>query len=132
MYAPQLWVIDVSHEPLAHVPGLVSVDDMSGHEAGAQVVPFGYFWQPPAPSHLPFVPQLGAWLSTQAPFGSTVPAATAKHVPACVPTLQAWHDPQAPLPQHTLSTQWAVPHWLSAVQGMPAAILSAQLPVAVQ
>jgi hypothetical protein len=27
---------------------------------GAHVVPFAYFWQPPAPSHLPFVPQVEA------------------------------------------------------------------------
>jgi hypothetical protein len=120
MYGAQLEVADVSHEPLAHMPGFWSVDDMLGHEAGAHVVPFGYFWQPPAPSHLPFVPQFGARLSTQMPLGSTVPGATAKHVPACPLTLQAWQEPQLALPQHTLSTQWSVPgHCLSAVHGSP-------------
>jgi hypothetical protein len=33
----------VSHEPFAHAPGFVSVDEVLGHEAGAHVVPSAYF-----------------------------------------------------------------------------------------
>jgi hypothetical protein len=130
MYGAQLWVIDVSHEPAAQVPIFVSVNDMLGHEAGAHMVPFAYFWQPPMPSHLPFVPQLGERLSTQTPFGSGVPAPRGAHIPALPDTLQAWQEPQLALLQQTLSTQWLAldPHWPSRVQGLPGVILRTQLP----
>jgi hypothetical protein len=130
MYGAQLWVVDVSHKPDAHWPGFVSVEELLGHDAGAQVVPFGYFWQPPAPSHLPFVPQLGDRLSTQTPFGSSVPAARGAHMPALPPTLHAWHEPQLALLQQTLSTQWLAlaPHWPSRVQALPGVTLRTQLP----
>jgi hypothetical protein len=52
------WVLAV-HVPFEHCPGSCSVDVFE-QVAAEQVVPFAYFWQPPAPSHLPFVPQLGA------------------------------------------------------------------------
>ena len=48
-----------THEPPLHWPASLSVDEL-WQVACEQVVPFAYFWQPPAPSHLPFVPQLGA------------------------------------------------------------------------
>jgi hypothetical protein len=81
-----------------------------GQVAAAQTVPSTYFWQPPAPSHLPFVPQLEAPLSAHTPFGSVVPAAMGAHAPALLPTLQASQEPHAALPQQTPSTQWPVWH----------------------
>ena len=83
MYGAQLWVVDVSHKPDAHWPGFVSVEELLGHDAGAQVVPFGYFWQPPAPSHLPFVPQLALLQQTL----STQWLALAPHWPSRVQAL---------------------------------------------
>jgi hypothetical protein len=118
------------HEPAEQVPASVSENAPVMQTCDEQEVPFGYFWQPPAPSHLPFVPQFAARLSTQTPFGSTVPAPSGEHVPAFRPTLQAWHDPQLGLPQQTLSTQWLERHWLPAVQDVPGAPLGAQAPPA--
>jgi hypothetical protein len=46
--------------PATHEPARVSVADVAGHVAAEHPVPSGYFWQPPAPSHLPLVPQLAA------------------------------------------------------------------------
>jgi hypothetical protein len=43
--------------PPLHWPARLSVVALA-QVACEQVVPSGYFWQPPAPSHLPFVPQL--------------------------------------------------------------------------
>jgi hypothetical protein len=45
--------------PPEHWPASVSVDVLA-QLAGEHVVPSAYFWQPPAPSHLPFVPQVRA------------------------------------------------------------------------
>jgi hypothetical protein len=50
--------VGAAHAPLLHVPATFSVADPVGQLAAEQDVPFAYFWQPPAPSHLPFVPQL--------------------------------------------------------------------------
>jgi hypothetical protein len=127
MNGEQLCVVCVQL-PLPQLPASVSVDEPLGHDAGAQVVPFAYLWQPPAPSHLPFVEQAGAPLSAHVCFGSIVPAATGMHVPVLPATLQAWHEPQLALPQHTLSTQWPVPHWLSAVQAAPCEALATHAP----
>jgi hypothetical protein len=87
------------------VPASFSVAEPAGQVMPAHDVPSAYFWQPPAPSHLPFVPQLGAPLSVHTPFGSAAPAAIGAHVPALPLTLHAWQDPHAALPQHTPSTQ---------------------------
>jgi hypothetical protein len=116
--------------PLLHVPASVSDAAPAVQMAAEHVVPSAYLWQPPAPSHRPLVPQLGAPLSAQASLGSMVPAATGVQVPVLPATLQAWQEPQAALPQQTLSTQWPVPHWLLAVQPRPTPTLAAQLPPA--
>jgi hypothetical protein len=47
------------HTPPLHWPASFNVVVLE-QLAWEQVVPFVYFWQPPPPSHLPFVPQLGA------------------------------------------------------------------------
>jgi hypothetical protein len=87
------------------VPASFSVAEPSGQAAAAHDVPSAYFWQPPAPSHRPFVPQLAEPLSVHTPFGSAVPAPSGAQVPALPPTLHAWQDPHAALPQQTPSTQ---------------------------
>jgi hypothetical protein len=48
-----------------------------------------------------------------------IPSATAVHVPGLLAMLQAWHAPQAALPQQTPSTQLPVLHWLPAAQAAP-------------
>jgi hypothetical protein len=102
------WVFAV-HAPFEHCPASFSVDVLA-HVAAEHVVPFAYFWQPPAPSHLPIVPQLGAPWSTHAPFGSTAPAIMGEQVPGEPWTLQAWHEGQLAEPQHTPSTQLLLEH----------------------
>jgi hypothetical protein len=110
------------------VPGILSVAAPTGQLALAQLVPSAYFWQPPAPSHLPFVPHVAAPWSLQNVAGADVPAATGAHAP--VPeTLHAWQAGQLGLPQQTPSTQLPLMHWVPAAQARPLA-LSAQLRVA--
>jgi hypothetical protein len=115
--------------PPLQAPPFFNVAVPAGQVAAAQLVPSGYFWQPPAPSHLPFVPQLAAPWSVQKLAGAAVPAATGAQAPALPPTLQAWHAGQLADPQHTPSTQLPLMHWLADVQASPLA-LSAQLRVA--
>jgi hypothetical protein len=108
-------VVVALHWPPEHWPASFRTAEL-WQEAGEQVVPSAYFWQPPPPSHLPFVPQVvGSW-ATQVPFGSTAPAIMGEHVPSLPWTLQALHDGQLGDPQHTLSTQLPLPHWLPVVQ----------------
>jgi hypothetical protein len=128
MNGAQLCVVCVQL-PLPQLPASASVDEPLGQAAGAHDVPFGYFWQPPAPSHLPFVEQAGAPLSAHMCLGSIVPAAIGVHVPGLPATLHAWHDPQLELPQQTLSTQWPVPHWLSAVHAPPWTVFATHAPL---
>jgi hypothetical protein len=116
--------------PPLHVPVIFHVDVPAAQLAAAHTVPSAYFWQPPAPSHLPFVPQAEAPPSAHIAFGSVVPAASGAHVPALPETLQAWHEPQAALPQQTPSVQWPVPHSWSAPQVAPGIFFAAQLPPA--
>jgi hypothetical protein len=122
--------VPAAQAPPEHAPASVSDVAPAGQLAPEHAVPSGYFWQPPAPSQRPFVPQAAARLSAQTPFGSTVPAATGAHVPGLPVTLQAWHDPHAALPQQTPSTQWPVPHWWSVAQDAPAACLPRHAPPA--
>jgi hypothetical protein len=96
--------------------------------AEEQGVLFGYFWQAPAPSHLPLVPQLeGPW-SVQKVAGAFVPAGSGAQAPALPPTLQAWHEGQLDDPQQTPSTQLPLMHWAPPAQATPLAF-SAQLRV---
>jgi hypothetical protein len=108
-----------------HVPAIVSVPEPAGQVAFEQPVPFGYFWQPPAPSHLPFEPQLEGPSSGQKLTGAVVPAATGEHAPL-PDRLHAWQAGQLALPQQTPSTQLPLMHWPPVEQARPLA-LSAQL-----
>jgi hypothetical protein len=107
------------------VPAIVSVAPFAGQLADEQGVLSAYFWQPPAPSHLPFVPQVDAPWSAQNEVGAAVPAATGAHVPL-PERLQAWQPPQLGCPQQTPSTQLPLMHWPPCVQARPF-FLSAQL-----
>jgi hypothetical protein len=120
--------VPAEHEPPVHVPMSVSTVPPAGQDAGEHVVPSGCRWQPPRPSQRPFVPHVAAACAAHTPFGSTTPAPTGAHAPALPATLQAMHDPQAALPQQTPSTQLPVPHWLFAVQAVPCASFTTQLP----
>jgi hypothetical protein len=123
----QVW-LPAEHAPPEHMPPSVS-ENAPGMQTGEeQDVPLGYFWQPPAPSHLPFVPQFEAPWSVQKLEGAAVPAATGAHAP--VPeTLHAWQAGQLGLPQQTPSTQLPLMHWVPEAHASPLA-LSAQLRVA--
>jgi len=90
-----------------------------GQVAVEQPVPSAYSWQPPAPSHLPFVPQVVTPLSVQTPLGSAEPAASGEQVPALPATLQAWQEGQLDDPQHTPSMQLPLMHWSPDVQTGP-------------
>jgi hypothetical protein len=114
--------------PPAHMPPSVRAVAPIGQVAFEHGVPSAYFWHPPPPSHLPFVPQVAAPRSVQNVAGAGVPAARGAHAP--VPeTLQAWHAGQLGLPQQTPSTQLPLMHWLPIAHARPLA-LSAQLRVA--
>jgi hypothetical protein len=56
--------------------------------SAAHSVPVGYLWQPPAPSQVPSVPQLGAPLSEQIPCGSGAAAGLEAQVPSEVDRAQ--------------------------------------------
>jgi hypothetical protein len=122
----QSWVVTLQLPPL-HAPARLSIA-VSLHVACEQVVPSGYFWQPPLPSHLPFWLQLvGPW-SVQVPFGSMLPAIIAEHVPSLPGTLQALQDGQVALPQQKLSTQFPWRHSSPIVQALPSSFLSWHIP----
>jgi hypothetical protein len=114
--------------PPLQVPASVSDAAPAAQSAAEHEVPFGYFWQPPAPSHLPLVPQLAAPWSAQKAAGAVVPAATGAHAPRLPATLQAWHAGQIWDPQQTLSMQLPLMHWPLDVQATPLAF-NAQLRV---
>jgi hypothetical protein len=117
--------VGFEHAPFEHMPAMTSVADPAAHDAAEHAVPSAYFWQPPPPSHLPFVPQVDAPSSAQNEDGAVVPAATGVHAP--VPErLHAWQGAQLAEPQHTPSTQLPLMHWPPVVQVRPF-FLSAQL-----
>jgi hypothetical protein len=116
-----------THAPPLHWPASLSVAVL-WQVACEQVVPSGYFWQPPAPSHLPFVPQLALPWSTHVPFGSTLPMSMGEQLPALCPMLQAWHEGQLAVAQQTLSTQLPSVHWSPFVQAWPFAFFCWQEP----
>jgi hypothetical protein len=92
VYGKQVDEGGVTHAPVAsHCEIGVNWLVVDGHAAVLQVVPVGHFWQAPAPSHLPFVPQVDASCATQRPAGSFSPAATFQQTPS----MPATHDLQA-------------------------------------
>jgi len=84
-------------------------------------VPEAYFWQPPAPSHFPSVPQLVAPWSEHEAFGA--PATMGPQVPfdplPLMATLHAWQVPPHAWSQHTPSVQKPVAHWLAPPHTAP-------------
>jgi hypothetical protein len=111
-----------AHAPAAQAD-VVSVDELTGHEAGAHVVPAAICSHAPRPLQTPSLPQAEA---THRAWGSAAPAATLAHVPSPL-RLHALHAPQVVAPQQTLSTQLPVPHWVPTVQALPGIILRTQL-----
>jgi hypothetical protein len=87
--------------------------------SGAQIVPILYFWQPPAPSHLPFVEQAAAVMSWQTPRGSALPAATEVHLPGAEASEQLRQAPVQAVSQQRPSTQWVERHSVPAEHGWP-------------
>jgi hypothetical protein len=75
--------------------------------AGPQAVLGDPCWHPPAPSHLPVLPQGRA--AAHWPAGAVVPAASGVQVPGDVPA-QVWHVPQLETVQQTPSVQLALTH----------------------
>jgi hypothetical protein len=112
------------------------------HEPARHDVPAGCRRQPPAPSHVPSVPQVEAAVTAHTPLGSTVPLATGAQVPRLPVRLHARQDVQDAVPQHTPSTQlplthsgpapqeaprgFRVPHWPEAVSHPAGATQSAE------
>ena len=83
--------------------------------------------QPPAPLHVPSVPQLGAPWSVQNVAGTgVVPAATGAQAP--VTGAQTVHDGQDDWPQQTPSRQLLFMHWSLAVHAAPTASLPVHEP----
>jgi hypothetical protein len=89
----------------------------------AHSVPTGQAWQPPFPSHLPFVPQLDWGISVQTFRGSTVPAAIGEHFPSRAPgSAQLRQAPVQAWSQQILSTQWLCWHSLEFSQLWPSCL----------
>jgi len=87
--------------------------------SGPHTVPVGYLWQPPAPSQVPSVPQLGAPLSAQMACGSGAAAGLDAQVPSEVDSAQLRQAPVQAELQQTPSTQKLEAHSLPAEQGCP-------------
>lgn len=89
----------------------------------AHNVPTGQAWQPPLPSHLPFVPQVDAAITTQTFRGSTVPAAIGVHFPSSAPgSAQLRQAPVHAWSQQILSTQWLCWHSADVSQLWPSCL----------
>ena len=87
--------------------------------SGAQIVPILYFWQPPAPSHFPFVEHMAGVMSMQTPRGSALPAGIDVHLPGDEASEQLRQAPVQAVSQQTPSTQWVERHSVLAPQGAP-------------
>ena len=94
---------------------------VAGHEGGLHIWPAGHFWQAPAPSQLPLLPQVDASLTPHLPLGSTLFAAMGEHVPAVALSVQETHGPSQVALQQTFCAEHTRPeaHWLLAVHGPP-------------
>ena len=89
------------------------------HDSGRQIVPILYFWQPPAPSHLPLLAHSAAVMSWQTPRGSMLPAAIDVHLPGADDSAQLRQLPTQVVSQQTPSTQWVESHSVPAEHGWP-------------
>ena len=113
--------------PLTHAPAVVSESAPVVQIGFEQVVRSGYFRQPPAPLHVPSVPQLAAPSSAQNVDGTgVVPAATGVQAP--VTGAHTVHDGQAGWPQQTPSRQLLFAHWSLPVHVAPTASLPVHAP----
>ena len=92
---------------------------MAAHVSGEQIVPILYFWQPPAPSHLPLLAHRAAVVSRQTPRGSAFPAAIDVHLPGAEASAQLRQPPAQAVSQQTSSTQWVELHSVPAEHGWP-------------
>lgn len=97
--------------------------------AAQTVVPAGYLRQPPAPSHLPSVPQVEAPISRHIVRGSAAPATDIVHLPTEPASAQLRHAPVHAVLQQTPSTQCWFKQSPSMEQACPST-LGPQLPVA--
>src|SRR5689334_3872686 len=97
------------------------------HSSSAHSVPTGQIWQPPLPSHLPFVLQVDCASATHMARGSTVPAAIGMQWPAIDPA-QVRQAPVHAWSQQTPSTQWLCWHSLESLQLWPSC-LGPQVPL---
>lgn len=105
---------------------------MPVHLPTAQIVLPGYFRQAPLPSHFPSKPQVVAAVTAHPAFEAVVPAGSAAQVPCRPGTLQARHNPQALLAQHTPSTQFPPAHSAADVQVWPRALKLPHRPLPLQ
>jgi hypothetical protein len=92
------------------------------HDSGAHTVVTGYFWHPPAPSHLPFVPHVVPPMSLHMARGSALPATTGVHLPRVAASAQLRHAPLQSVSQQRPSTQWPLSQTASPVQALPSLI----------
>jgi hypothetical protein len=112
---------------LLQVPAPVSVLLASLHRPARHTVPFLYFWQAPAPSQRPSVPQLLAPWSLHLPRGSTALARVGVQVPRAAALAQYWQSPVQAVLQQTPSTQKPLMQSVAAAQVWPLPFLP-QLP----
>jgi hypothetical protein len=129
LYGAQDSVVTEQVPAVPHVAASVWTVLCAGHDAVAQTVLAAYFWQPPAPSHLPVLPQVEASSGGQKLAGAAVPAGASVQVP--VPDrLHTWQAGQLAEPQHTPSTHIPDVHWpaVACVQAAPFAFFARQVP----
>lgn len=117
--------------PATHAPmplhDIATVLVISIEHVVPQLVLVGWYWQPPAPLHLPFVPHNETLSFTHTPAGSAPSAATFSHVPALAPA----HVLQLPVQAVAQHTPWAqIPeaHWLSPPHMLAFAFFATQAP----
>jgi hypothetical protein len=93
------------------------------------MVPAAYLWQFPAPSQTPFVPQLEAPWSAQAPRGFAV-AGAGMHTPTLPVSAHEKHGCEQSVSQQTPSSQLPLAHSVAIEHAcpMPACTMSAEPP----
>jgi hypothetical protein len=129
LYGKQELAAGVTQAPLpSHVEPAVKFVVAAGQVESWQSVPFAYFWQAPA-WHLPFVPQLAAPKSWQAPAGSLDPVGTLVQAPSVPVSAHDWHAPVHALSQQTPCAQKVEEHSLPAEQEAPLFLRPHELPL---
>jgi len=109
----------VSQPPAPHTPSGVQRLAAGSQPPGLQTVPVGYFWQAPAPSQWPLVPQAAGPWSAQPPPRSAVPAGTGVHCPGVPGKAHERQLPVQAVSQQTPSAQKPDWHWSAVLQGWP-------------